>query len=218
MGERTASRRSSAEVRGLIRAAALRLFAEKGYAGTSTAEIAAEAGVAESVIFRRFGDKKTLFAEAALEPFGRYIEKLEALWRELGVREPDDEAFMLRLVTELYGHVKSYRAELRSLLLAGGPDVAPGELSEVQRTFARSIDTALVTGALWEDDRGVRVPRLWLRIRLAVAMVTASVLFEDWFLGSPPDPADRLSDEDVIAELAGAIVRGLTTEAPPPTG
>lgn len=43
-----------------IFAAAVRLFAEKGYANTSTSEIAREAGVAEGTIFRHYGTKDQL--------------------------------------------------------------------------------------------------------------------------------------------------------------
>ncbi|EAE3666281.1 TetR/AcrR family transcriptional regulator, partial [Listeria monocytogenes] len=41
-----------------IVAASIELFAEKGYAGTSTNEIAKKAGVAEGTIFRHYKKKK----------------------------------------------------------------------------------------------------------------------------------------------------------------
>src|SRR5699024_3197350 len=43
-----------------IIAAASSLFAEKGYAATSTSEIAQKAGVAEGTIFRHYKNKKEL--------------------------------------------------------------------------------------------------------------------------------------------------------------
>ncbi|EAD5296161.1 helix-turn-helix transcriptional regulator, partial [Listeria monocytogenes] len=43
-----------------IVAASIELFAEKGYAGTSTNEIAKKAGVAEGTIFRHYKTKKDL--------------------------------------------------------------------------------------------------------------------------------------------------------------
>lgn len=48
--------------------AAISLFAEKGYASTSTSEIAKEAGVAEGTIFRHFGSKENLLFSVIL-PF-----------------------------------------------------------------------------------------------------------------------------------------------------
>jgi len=50
------------ETRERILAAATALFRRKGYAQTSTQEIAAEAGVAEGSIFYHFGSKKNLLA------------------------------------------------------------------------------------------------------------------------------------------------------------
>lgn len=46
-----------------ILAAALRMFAEKGFAATSTAALAREARVAEGTIFRHFSGKEAIFSE-----------------------------------------------------------------------------------------------------------------------------------------------------------
>nr|WP_279664551.1 TetR/AcrR family transcriptional regulator [Ectobacillus ponti] len=48
--------------------AAVRIFAEKGYAAASTSEIAKAAGVAEGTIFRHYGTKENLLL-AVLVPF-----------------------------------------------------------------------------------------------------------------------------------------------------
>ena len=50
-----------------IVAAAERLFAERGYAGTRTAEIARAAKVTERTLFKHFPDKETLLARV-LQP------------------------------------------------------------------------------------------------------------------------------------------------------
>lgn len=214
--ERPAKRRSSTEVRELILRAALHLFAEKGYAATSTLEIAVRAGVAESVIFRQFGDKATLFSEAALEPFGQFVQKLESVWEEVDGAGSDDEIFMVRLITELHRHTRSHKDELRSLLLTGNGTTGPTEIAQAQQAFGRSMNEALPVGAAWQDDRERQVPRLWLRIRLAIAMVTSMVLFEDWFLAAQPDGTEALCDDDVAKEIAGAVIRGLITDQRPP--
>lgn len=48
--------------------ASIQIFAEKGYASTSTSEIAKAAGVAEGTIFRHFGSKENLLLSVIL-PF-----------------------------------------------------------------------------------------------------------------------------------------------------
>src|SRR5258708_3485290 len=63
------TRRSTAEVQRLILEAATGVFGRKGYGQTTTDDIAAEAGVARSVMFRHFTSKAELFRAAQLQPF-----------------------------------------------------------------------------------------------------------------------------------------------------
>jgi AcrR family transcriptional regulator len=60
------------ERRRAIVQAALRVFASGSYAGSTTAEIAREAGVSEPVLYRHFGSKRELWAAC-----------LDAAWEEL---------------------------------------------------------------------------------------------------------------------------------------
>lgn len=60
---------------------ATELFAERGYARTSTKEIASRAGLTEAMIYRHFGSKAALFEEAAIKPFQHYISDYVAHWR-----------------------------------------------------------------------------------------------------------------------------------------
>jgi AcrR family transcriptional regulator len=57
------------ETRQRILGAAARVFAEAGYARSTTRALAAAAGVNEVTLFRHFGSKKNLFA-AVIEQFG----------------------------------------------------------------------------------------------------------------------------------------------------
>jgi AcrR family transcriptional regulator len=73
-------RRTPAAVRSLLLTSALDLFATQGYAGTSTREIATNAGVSEALLFRHFGTKAALFEEAVVKPFGRFINDYVDRW------------------------------------------------------------------------------------------------------------------------------------------
>jgi AcrR family transcriptional regulator len=68
------------EGRRLLLESARLLFAERGYAGTSTREIARAASVTEPMIFRHFGSKAKLFEEAVLAPFNTFLSEYIADW------------------------------------------------------------------------------------------------------------------------------------------
>lgn len=55
------TRMSGPDRRGQIVKVAMRLFARKGFKGTTTREIAAKAGISEAVIFRHFSRKQALY-------------------------------------------------------------------------------------------------------------------------------------------------------------
>ena len=51
---------------------AMKLFMKKGYQGTTTANIAKEAGISEITLFRYFSSKKALFKEGIEPILSRY--------------------------------------------------------------------------------------------------------------------------------------------------
>jgi AcrR family transcriptional regulator len=78
-----ASKRLPAEERRkqIIRAA-IRIFAANGYAGSTTREIAEEAGVAEALLYRYFSGKKDLFVESMRLTAARLVSELERICNE----------------------------------------------------------------------------------------------------------------------------------------
>ncbi len=62
-----------------ILSTASRLFAEKGYSQTTTAEIAREAGVAEGTLYHHFGSKDGIFLTLFDETMEGYLAGIEAL-------------------------------------------------------------------------------------------------------------------------------------------
>jgi TetR/AcrR family transcriptional regulator len=55
-----------------VRRAAAELFAEKGFAATSTREICQRAGITKPVLYYHFGDKHHLYEELVLDAFSEY--------------------------------------------------------------------------------------------------------------------------------------------------
>ncbi|MDP4084176.1 MAG: TetR/AcrR family transcriptional regulator [Bacillota bacterium] len=74
---------------------AIEMFAEKGYASTSTSEIAKAAGVAEGTIFKHFGSKEKLLYSVIL-PF--LVESVPVLADE----------FIQDVLTKPYQHFESF--------------------------------------------------------------------------------------------------------------
>ena len=70
----TTERKTKEERREQILDAALELFAERGYHGASTEEIARRAGISQPYVFRLFGTKKELFIAVETRCFRQTLE------------------------------------------------------------------------------------------------------------------------------------------------
>lgn len=83
-------RLSSEERRASIVEAAKKLFAEKGFRGTTTREIAAAVGVTEPILYEHFKTKSDLYAAIIDRCSQQGVEKIVALARKYA--EADDDA------------------------------------------------------------------------------------------------------------------------------
>jgi len=75
---------SEAQTRTRILEAAQRLFASKGFDGTSTRELAQAAGVAEGTLFRYFPNKKAILVEVATSGWVEILTDLLTELSEMG--------------------------------------------------------------------------------------------------------------------------------------
>lgn len=100
----------------LLRAAAA-LFEERGFAGTTTADIAERAGVAEVTLFRHFGSKSKLFA-ATLDTIQRTLG-VDALKDAL---DGDLTSDLPRIVRRLGSYFHRERRMIRMMLFASIAD------------------------------------------------------------------------------------------------
>ena len=71
------TRLTAAERRDDVLDAALRAFAAGGYEGTSTEDIAREAGISQPYLFRLFGTKKALFQATVARCFRRTLDAFQ---------------------------------------------------------------------------------------------------------------------------------------------
>src|ERR687883_368390 len=71
------ARKTKEERREAVLDAALHVFAEAGYAGASTEEIAEKAGISQPYVFRLFGTKKELFKAVIARCFRQTLEAFQ---------------------------------------------------------------------------------------------------------------------------------------------
>ncbi len=93
--------------------AAVALFLEKGYEGTTTAEIARTAGMTASSFFRAFPSKEALLLELVRWMFGGQFALAE---QHSGVQDP---VFLYAVETALQLHIAELTEPLRELYVVG---------------------------------------------------------------------------------------------------
>lgn len=201
-----------------ILVAARDCFSATGYAGTSMHDIAAAAGVTQSLIHHHFGPKDALWAEVRRHAFGQYVAQQRAVV-EAVAREPDhlrqaleayfrflaDRPDVLRLVAWLELDPSSGPAELRAELRALHDEgVGVLEALQAQGRVRRDQPARFIFVALlglvrnWFEERNLVQDESDPQ---QVAQVDAAYLQTLWAVVSQgvlarPGPADdRLSHE-----------------------
>jgi AcrR family transcriptional regulator len=120
---RRARRLPAEQRRRQILEAAVAVFAERGFAGTGTADIAAAAGIGEPTIYRYFANKQDLYL-AALRLSGQEVMEN---WRRIAAAN-DDPLNALLVLGQWYHQTLQRRPEILKLrfrsMSEGDPEVA----------------------------------------------------------------------------------------------
>ncbi len=80
--------------RAAIRDAATRLFADKGYASASIAELARACGISKALMYHYYRDKEDLLADIALS----YVDRLAAIVDDVAAQQLPPAAHLRRLI------------------------------------------------------------------------------------------------------------------------
>lgn len=193
-------RKTAEERRQDILEAALNIFTEKGYNGSTTAEIARAAGVAEGTIFRHFATKKELLI-AVLKP--KIIDGIISLDKEHTDPVEFFRCFLrnrLELIKENDGLIRfmfaeaQYHDEVREALAKG---ILGQGISIVQPWFEKGVEQ----GAF----RPVAFPSV---MRSFMGMVIFYGIFNHVFPGlSPEKTIDETADQILELFLHGLMVK-----------
>jgi AcrR family transcriptional regulator len=145
-GETVRARLQPAERRRLLLDAAADLFTTRPYAAVSMADVARAAAVSKPLVFRYFGDKRSLFLEA----LGRVAGQLH----EAAVVDPELPAAQ-RFRAALHGYldvIERYPHALSERIVARlGVEDPPPRLRHAVRTWLVFVRTSTVEGLVRED-------------------------------------------------------------------
>lgn len=158
-------------------------FASKGYAGTSMHDIAAAAGVTQSLIHHHFGPKDALWAEVRSFASSEHLAQQRALF-EAGAIDPQ----RLRASLQSYFRFLAEHPEILRLvawLELDRPDELVEEIRELQTVGTSAIEAAQAAGTIRPD-----LP--------ASFVVTAMLgLVRNWF-----EERNLIADESDPSEVA----------------
>jgi TetR/AcrR family fatty acid metabolism transcriptional regulator len=186
-----------------ILAAAVRVFAGRGYEATRVGDIAKEAGVAYGLVYHYFGSKEAVLEAVFREQWGRLLAAV-ALAEETG----EDAAEQLGLVVRIVFRAWRDDPDLVRLLvreITRSPHIQD-ELDEIGQAFA-SLERIVVRGQEEGTFRGE------VDARLAAWMLYGAMeeVLTGWVLGQLPDDADSVAAAE--REVVGTVVGGLRLRA-----
>lgn len=182
------------------------LFGRLGFEGTTTAEIARSAGIAEGTIYRHFRDKKELFI-ACVEPVIR-----EAIRREKAVMQ--GASFRELLQNRIRERIRVVREniEVFDILFTEGkhhPEIAQILIQNISGSISAD-DWQIFSDRLGDQARLEPNP-LIMNVGLTAAiwaMISVGPLAEDLFAGWPRP----IRQEDLESELADFVCSALVRD------
>jgi len=160
--------RNGEEVRKRLQWAALELFRERGYEGTTAAEIAAKAGVTERTFFRHFPDKREVLFDGGAAFIEAVTVALRNAPKTLG---PWDTLFFaFDSVKQMFVENRPF-TEPRQRLIASSPALQE-RATDKNRALIAAVASALC-------ERGLTVPQANLAAQMGMATLSHGV--SAWF-------------------------------------
>ena len=192
------SRLPAAQRREQLLDSAAALFAERGYAGATTAELAKAAGVTEPIIYRHFSSKKDLF----IALIRRTGERTISLWQDYLSDAPDPAERLRRLIGAnpmVLDHGRGvYRVIVQAMTETQDDDVRAAlheHISALHAFLTSQIVEAQASGAVGKSFSPEITAWLLLHLGLGYGMLAA--------LGVPGHAVDdrNMHVRDVIERL-----------------
>lgn len=195
-------RRSPTELREAIIEAAERAFSREGYGSVTLKQVADDAGVAESVLYRHFPSKAALFREAVMLPLMNVLRSFSEASERYVEYALDDRSLMRLVVGSLLDQLTEHRAALRSIA-AAEEDLGPTEREELHAALA---DVLVRFGEVAREEAARRDSDppgfgIELTARVLVGAIISVVIYEDWLLRDLPQEPSRAQLLDHLVEV-----------------
>jgi len=184
--------------RAAIEQAARKLFAERGFHGTTLADITSAAGKSPAVFYRYFTDKEDLLAALA-ESFLHDVVTPSGLSLHLP-DSPDDDAFFTSVVT---GYWNMFKQNIGIMIAVAQLAATQQRFAHVQNEFRRFGMDIVASSVRRAQEQGYGTELNPQHTAAAIAL-----LFENFttvFVGASSGPRGlglEIGDEDAITTLA----------------
>jgi len=207
-GEGLRRKRSSAEIREALLAAAGAEFRAHGFAGATTAAIARCAGLAEVQLFRAFPSKAALFREAVLTPLTSHFRAFQQAHDPLAVDAASFHAYGRAYISELRGFLREQAPALVSLFDAQTYSAGSGEgVAEIRAGLQAFFEECTEILVARMDLPPGRDPALLTRV--AFGTLLGCITYADWLF---PD-ADAAAIDETLTDFVLAGVGPLAGPA-----
>jgi len=182
------------QTRAAIEQAARKLFAERGFHGTTLADITSAAGKSAAVFYRYFADKEDLLAALA-QSFLHDIVTPSGLSVDLP-ESPNDDAFFTAVVT---GYWNMFKQNIGIMIAVAQLAATQPRFAVVQNEFRRFGMDIVTASVLRAQEHGYAADLNPEHIAAAIALMFEN--FTTVFVG-PSVLGVEISDEDAIATLS----------------
>ena len=185
-------------------AAALELFAERGFEQTTVTDIAARAGVTERTFYRHFGDKREVLFDGG-PPLQDYLTRVTSERSAAG--DPPLVAIGRAFegaAHDVFGDRREF-ARRRSVVIAAHPELLERELGK----------TALIAAGLTDSLQAAGVGPSRARLAAETGVAAFRVAFARWV---GPDDTASLADliRETFDELRAVIAEPVPEPGPIP--
>ena len=183
--------------RGVVLGAALRLFAEHGYGGTSVRDIAKETGIQPATMYAHYPSKEHVLSELIKIAHDEHHRRLKAALQDAGSDPRKQMAALVRAHVRSHSDYPMLAVVGNSELHALSPKLAAPAL-ELRKQSERLLLDVIQRGV---KSRVFKTPDPWLAVAAIGAM---GIRVANWFTPDFDKSAEEVAD--IYAEYALRIL------------